>query len=397
MNTIEHLDVEAKRVFVRVDFNTPLTKGDKPVVSDDSRIVAALPTLRALRQRGANLVIASHLGRPKAVEGGGRDPKCSMDPVAVRLAELLSVDVILADDCIGDGAKKLAKDLRKDQVLLLENLRYNPGEETDDAAFAAELAKLADVYVNDAFGAAHRAHASVHALPKLFRKEQRAAGLLMEKEVKSLSRLLAEHVARPYAAILGGAKVSDKIKVIEALMKRVDVLAIGGAMANTFLKSQGFEIGKSLHEEDKLPLARTLIAKAREQKIKLLLPTDVVVAPSIDAESGETKDVKDVVSSDVILDVGPKSIEAYVGELSFAQNIFWNGPMGLFEKPAFAGGTNSLAQKLSTMRGFRVVGGGDSVAAVEAFKDKFDHVSTGGGASLEMLEGSKLPGISALE
>ena len=391
IRSIRYLDLTGKRVFVRVDFNVPL---DGKTVTDDTRIRAAIPTLKLALEKGARVVIASHLGRPK----GGPDPKFSMEPAALRLAELMNVEVLLADDCIGDGPKKVVQDLRDGQIACLENLRFHPEEEKNDEAFARELAKLADAYVNDAFGAAHRAHASVAALPQQFR--DRAAGLLLEAELDSLGRIVG-NPERPFVAVLGGAKVSDKIGVIEALLGKVDCLVIGGAMANTFLAAKGVSMGKSLVEEDKLALARTLLTRAEDKKVEVLLPEDVVLAESLDAASGRSSDLAGIGPTEMALDIGPKSVARYARTLSTARTIFWNGPMGLFEKKPFSAGTFGVAEamsKLAALGALTVVGGGDSVAAVEdaGLSQLFSHVSTGGGASLELIEGKKLPGVEAL-
>lgn len=388
IRSVRDLSVDGRRVFVRVDFNVPLDGG---VVTDDTRIRAALPTIRLLMEQGARPVLASHLGRPK----GEAKRELSLEPAGTRLAELLDAEVLLADDCIGDGPRGMVNDLRDGQVALLENLRFHPGEEENDEAFAKELARMAEVYVNDAFGAAHREHASVSALPALFR--DRGAGLLMESELDALGKLRDEP-PKPYLALLGGAKVSDKIAVLEALLARVDTLVIGGAMANTFLAAQGHEMGKSLVEQDKLPLARTILQRAEERGVSLLLPIDVVVAPSPDASSGRVVPVTEVGTEDMALDIGPRSVERFSKATTGAQAVFWNGPMGLFEREPFSNGTRGVAEALARASGFTVVGGGDSVAAVQQARliDRFDHVSTGGGASLELLEGRKLPGVEAL-
>lgn len=374
---------------IRVDFNVPL---QGTTVTDATRIRSALPTIERAIERGARVVLASHLGRPK----GQHRAELSLEPVAESLADLLpSGEVILTDDCIGDGARKVVNDLRDGQVALLENLRFHEGEESNDEGFARELAKLADVYVNDAFGAAHRAHASVVALPRLMR--ERGAGLLMLRELDALSKV-QNAPESPYVAVLGGAKVSDKIAVIEALMSRVDALLIGGAMANTFLAAQGHDVGNSRVEADKLALARTLIQKAAERDLKLLLPTDVRVGQSLESERGSVVTVDAIPADAMALDIGPETVVRFGAELARAQTVFWNGPMGLFENPAFAEGTLGVARAMATSPGFTVVGGGDSVAAVQQadLASRFDHVSTGGGASLEYMEGRKMPGVEAL-
>ena len=388
IQSVRDLEVEGRRVFIRVDFNVPLEDGQ---ITDDTRIRAALPTIRLVMERGGRPVLASHLGRPK----GKVNPDFSLEPAGARLAELLDCEVLLADDCIGDGPRKVVSELRDGQVALLENLRFHAGEEANDDAFAKELARLGEAYVNDAFGAAHRAHASVSALPANMR--DRAAGLLMESELAALGRL-RDDPAKPYVAVLGGAKVSDKIAVIEALMMRVDALVIGGAMANTFLAAQGHAMGKSLVEEDKLALARTLLTRAEERGMRLLLPTDVIVADGIDARAGRVVPVTDIGAEEMALDIGPQSVKRFADAVRDAKSVFWNGPMGLFENEAFAAGTMGVAEAIGASPGFTVVGGGDSVAAIQRahMADRFDHVSTGGGASLELLEGRKLPGVEAL-
>jgi phosphoglycerate kinase len=388
IRSIEDLAIEGRRVFVRVDFNVPLDGGR---VTDDSRIRAALPTLRHAIERGARLVLASHAGRPK----GERKPGLSLEPMGARLAELLEAEVLLTDDCISEAAGKIVADLRDGQVALLENLRFHAEEEKNDEGFARELAKLADVYVNDAFGAAHRAHASVSALPRLF--SERGIGLLMKAEIESL-RKLRNDAPRPFVAILGGAKVSDKIGVLEALLERVDALLIGGAMANTFLAARGLSMGKSLLEEDKLALARSLMQRADERGVELHLPKDLVVADGIDAERGDVVEISQVPADAMALDIGPATVEAYRRVIMPAKAVFWNGPMGLFEREPFSRGSLGVAQAGADCAGFTVVGGGDSVAAVNQAKlgDRYDHVSTGGGASLEYLEGKELPGLTAV-
>ncbi len=390
IRSIEELSLEGVTTFIRVDFNVPLDEGR---VADDTRIRAALPTIKYAIGQGARVVLASHLGRPK----GKVVPAFSLEPVAARLAELLDQgEVRLTDDCIGDGARKVIQDLRDGQVALLENLRFHPGEEADDVDFAHELGGGCGAYVNDAFGAAHRAHASVSALPRLI--SERAAGFLMQRELEVLSRLRTDP-PRPYLAVLGGAKVSDKIAVIEALLTKVDALLIGGAMANTFLAARGLELGKSLCETDKLALARSLMSAAGESGVDLLLPVDLRIGSSPEESVGEAVDVADVPSEAMALDIGPATERLYRDRLRRAQAIFWNGPMGLFENPAFAEGTRAVARAVADCPGFSVVGGGDSVAAVmqAGLADQYEHVSTGGGASLEYLEGRPLPGVEALK
>ncbi|MDH5493907.1 MAG: phosphoglycerate kinase, partial [Myxococcales bacterium] len=386
---VTELELEGRRVFVRVDFNVPLRDGE---ISDDTRIRAALPTILHIIEAGGRVVLASHLGRPK----GKVDPALSLEPVGQRLAELLPAqEVLLTDDCIGDGARKVVADLRDGQVALLENLRFHAEEGEDDESFARELARLCDVYVNDAFGAAHRAHASVHALPRLI--TERAAGLLLLRETKALTRLLRDP-PRPFVALLGGAKVGDKIGVLETLCGLADTVIVGGAMANTFLAAKGLEMGRSRVEASKLAVARSLMARAEERGLELLLPSDLRVADSLEAEEARTVPIDALGPEDMALDIGSASVDAFSAILRRAGSVFWNGPMGLFERPLFAEGTLALAKTLAAAPGFRVVGGGDSVAAVQGMglADRFDHVSTGGGAALEFLEGRKLPGVGAL-
>jgi phosphoglycerate kinase len=388
VRSIRDLDIGGRRVFLRVDYNVPMEDGR---VTDTSRIEASLPTVRNALDRGARVILASHCGRPK----GKKNPKYSMEPIGEKLAELSGLEVLLTDDCLSDAAPKLIADLREGQVCLLENLRFHEAEEKDDEAFARELARLADVYVNDAFGAAHRAHASVHALPRLFK--QRGVGLLMQKELDALDKLRS-NAPRPFVAVLGGAKVSDKIGVIEALLERVDALLIGGAMANTFLAAKGLNMGKSLVEPDRLPLARSLMQRADERGVKLLLPQDLVIGDSLQADKGRVVSLIQVPPDAMALDIGPKTVAAFRDVILPAHAVFWNGPMGLFERPAFAAGSLGVAEAGASCAGFTVVGGGDSVAAVNqaGLAARYDHISTGGGASLEYLEGKLLPGLEAV-
>ena len=388
LRSVRDLSLSGRRVFVRVDFNVPLQDGR---VTDLSRIRATLPTLRYAAEQGARLVLASHMGRPK----GKPDPRYSLEPVGAALAEVLPAEVFFTDDCLSEAAGKLVADLRDGQLLLLENLRFHPGEEANDEGFARALAKLADVYVNDAFGAAHRAHASVSALPRLF--QERGIGLLMEKELEALERLRSAP-PHPFVAVLGGAKVSEKIGVLEALIDRVEALLIGGAMGNTFLAARGFDMGKSRVEQDKLALARSVMQRAEQRGVKLMLPQDVVVADGPQAAHGDVVAVGQVPPDAMALDIGPATIEAYRRVILPARALFWNGPMGLFENPAFARGSLGVAHAGADCAGFTVVGGGDSLAAVHqaGVADRYDHVSTGGGASLEYLEGRPMPGIEAV-
>jgi phosphoglycerate kinase len=389
--SIRDLPIENKKLFLRVDFNVPLDEARK--ITDDSRIREALPTIKHAMERGARLVIASHMGRPK----GGPSKDLSLEPCGDRLAELLGVDVLLPEDCIGDAPKKLIHELRAGQVVLLENLRFHKEEEKDDEGFAKELASLAEVYVDDAFGAVHRAHASVHAVAKLFR--DRGCGFLLEREIAALGKLVTAP-DKPYVAVLGGAKVSDKIAVIESLLQRVDHLLIGGAMSNTFLAAKGVNVQASKIESDKLALARSLLEKAAEKKVELLLPEDVVVAKSLDAADGRVVEASAIPEGHMALDIGPRSVAKFAARFAGAKTIFWNGPMGLFEKAPFASGTFGVAKAMAECGAFTVVGGGDSAAAVHAapgdVASKMSHISTGGGASLELIEGKKLPGIEVL-
>jgi phosphoglycerate kinase len=391
--TINDLDLRSKRVFIRVDFNVPLKDG---VVTDDTRIRETLPTLRLAIEKGGRLVLASHLGRPK----GGPDAKYSLKPAAKKLEELLGKPIAFALDCIGPGAEGQSKALRDGEVLVLENVRFHPEEEKNDEAFSKQLAALSDgLFVCDAFGSAHRAHASVVGITRFV--QQAAAGLLMEKELSYLGRAVTDQ-ARPFVAILGGAKVSDKIEVVENLMKIADAMLIGGGMAYTFLKADGQPIGKSLVEDAKLDLARRLREEARKKKFALLLPVDHVVGAEFKPDTA-TQTVSTSATPDgwMGLDIGPKTIDTYRQKIASAKTIVWNGPMGVFEMPAFAKGTLEIAEAVAaatTSGATSIVGGGDSVAAVHqsGVADKISHISTGGGASLEFLAGRKLPGVEAL-
>jgi phosphoglycerate kinase len=395
IKSVTDLAVEGKRVFVRVDFNVPLAKGDGGArkVGDDARIRATLPTLRHLIEHGGRIVLGSHLGRPD----GQTKPEYSLEPVAQRLAELLELDVTLADEPVGDGARKVVSDLRDGQIAMLENLRFHPGEEANDDQFARTLASYCDVYVNDAFGTAHRAHASTAGMVK--HVGEKGAGFVMAKEIDFLSRLLG-NVDRPYVAVLGGAKVSDKIEVLDALLERVNAIVIGGAMANTFLEAQGKALGKSKVERDKLPIARNFLRKASEKRIAIHLPSDVVVASGLDSDAATAVSVDAIPAESMALDIGPATVEGYRKVLAAARTVFWNGPMGVFEKPRFAAGTVAVARALADNKlALSVVGGGDSAAAIAqaGLADKVSHVSTGGGASLEFVQGLELPGIAALK
>jgi phosphoglycerate kinase len=390
--SIRDLDLKGRRVFVRVDFNVPIKDG---VIGDDTRIRSSLPTIEYALDHGATVVLASHLGRP----GGKASPQLSLRPIATRLSELLGRPVAFAEDCVGETARRAVDqaDRSRDRVVLLENLRFHPEEEKNDAAFAAALASLADLYVNDAFGAAHRAHASVdgitHYLPSA------AAGLLMERELKYLGHAL-EAPDRPFVAILGGAKVSDKLEVIENLLGKVDRLLIGGAMAYTFFKSRGVPIGRSLVEDDKLDAARKIEAIAAGRKVQFELPADHVVTDRV--EEGAAHEVLSVgdgaIGERPGVDIGPVTIERYRALIGDARTVVWNGPMGVFEIEIFATGTNAIARAVAAVKGMTIVGGGDSISAVNkaGMADRITHISTGGGASLEFLGGRVLPGVAAL-
>jgi phosphoglycerate kinase len=383
--TVRAVNWSGKRALVRCDFNVPMERGE---ITDDRRIREALPTIQYLLENGAAVILASHLGRPK-----GPTPELSLRPVATRLSELLGRPVELLPDCVGEVVEQATAALKPGSVVMLENVRFHPEEEANDPHFAARLAALADVYVNDAFGTAHRAHASTEGVA---RHLPGVAGLLVEKEIKFLGRALAEP-ARPFVAILGGAKVKDKLPVIENLIPRVDRLLIGGGMAFTFLKAQGYGIGRSLLDAEFLESARALLDQHGE---KILLPSDVIVAPEIsDTQTGIVVPVSAIPDDQIGLDIGPETCDTFSGVVREAALVVWNGPMGMFELDAFAGGTLAVARAMAECQGTTIVGGGDSAAAVEqlGYADRMSHVSTGGGASLEFLEGRELPGIAALQ
>ena len=387
--TIRDLSFKGKRVFVRVDYNVPMDKAGN--ITDDTRISATLPTLRYLLEQGASLILGAHFGRPK----NGPAPEFSLAPVANHLSSLLGKEVKFAADCVGPVAEAAAQALQPGEVLMLENLRFHSEEEKNDPLFAKGLAALADIAVNDAFGVSHRAHASVEGITKFL---PAVAGFLMEKELDFLGRAVT-NPERPYVAIIGGAKVSDKIGVIANLLTKVDALLIGGGMANTFIAAQGFSVGKSLVEPDKIPLAKDLIAQAKTSGVKLLLPSDVVVAEKFAADAANRVVAVDAIGpEEMALDIGPASSAAFAEALANAKTIVWNGPMGVFEMDAFAKGTEFVAQAVAHSQAVSIVGGGDSVAALEkvGLADQITHISTGGGASLEFLEGKVLPGVAAL-
>ena len=389
--SIKDLDLAGKRVFIRVDFNVPIKNG---AIGDDTRIRASLPTIKYAVEQGATVILASHLGRPK----GKPNPEYSLKPVAARLSELVGRPVEFAEDCVGDPAKAAIERAAKGgKVVLLENLRFHPEEEKNDSGFAKELASLADVYVNDAFGSAHRAHASTEGI--VHHVKHAAAGLLMAAEVQYLGKIL-EHPDRPFVAVLGGAKVSDKLEVIQNLVPRVDALLIGGAMAYTFFKARGLPVGNSLVEADLLDAAREVEQKAKARNLRFELPSDHVVAPKLEAGApAETLDVADPAIGDRMgLDIGPKTIARYREIIAGAKTVTWNGPMGVFEIDAFANGTIAVAKAVADVKGTTVIGGGDSIAAVAkaGVTNRITHISTGGGASLEFLGGRQLPGVVAL-
>ncbi|WP_342468719.1 phosphoglycerate kinase [Ureibacillus sp. FSL K6-3587] len=386
--TMNDVDVQGKRVFVRVDFNVPMENG---VVVDDTRIRAAIPTIQQLSEKGAKVILASHLGRPK---GKVRDDM-RLTAVGERLSKLINKPVKKLDDSVGAAVEKAVKEMKNGEIVLLENVRFHKGEEKNDEELAKQFAKLADLYVNDAFGAAHRAHASTEGIAKYI---PAVSGLLMEKELEVLGKALT-NPDRPFTAIIGGAKVKDKIGVIENLLDKVDNLIIGGGLSFTFVKAQGYEIGKSLVEEDKIELARNFIEKAKEKGVNLYMPIDAVVAKELSPEAeAKVVDIDKIPADYMGLDIGPKTADKYAEVIKNSKLIIWNGPMGVFEIDQFANGTRKIAEAMAETEGYTIIGGGDSAAAVEKFglADKMDHISTGGGASLELMEGKNLPGIAAL-
>jgi len=387
---VDQVELRGKRVFIRVDFNVPLN--EKNEITDDTRIVSSLPTIKFVCEAGGKVILASHLGRPK----GKREPKYSLAPVAATLSRLLGKGASLSPDCVGEEVEKRIGRMKEGEVLLLENLRFHPEEEKNDESFSKALASLCEVYVNDAFGTAHRAHASTEGMTRYLKTV--ACGFLMMKEIESLEKALVQPQT-PYVAVLGGAKVSDKIGVIQNLMDKVTTILIGGGMAYTFLQAKGYQIGKSLVEEEQIGLSQNLLKEAKG-KIKFLLPSDHVAAQKMDIEAK-----REIVSNDKIpegwicLDIGPETIKVFSEEILSAKTIFWNGPMGVFEMEPFSHGTFAIAKAIAKSSAFSIVGGGDSVAAVNqaGVGDKVGHISTGGGASLEFIEGKKLPGIEALK
>jgi phosphoglycerate kinase len=386
--SLSDLDLRSKRVFMRVDFNVPLSNGR---VTDDTRIQAAIPSIAYVLEHGGRLILASHLGRPK----GKPDSKYSLKSVAIRLGELMQKPVQFAPDCVGPEVERLVSELKDGDMLLLENLRFHAEEEKNDPAFAKQLAALCDVYVNDAFGAAHRAHASTVGITVYVR--QAAAGFLMQKEIEMLSRALTR-AEKPYVAIVGGAKISDKIELIENFINIANTVLIGGAMAYTFLRAKGLETGKSLVEVDKIEIAKELMAKASRKQVAIELPVDHVVAAGLDSTDSEVVSVQNTPPDRMGLDIGPQTVERYSQIIGQAKTIVWNGPMGVFENPKFAQGTFAVARAVAEANAFSIVGGGDSAAAVakSGVESKISHISTGGGASLEFLSGQKLPGVEAL-
>ena len=391
IKSLTELPVDSKRVFVRVDFNVP--QDDAGNITDDSRIQAAIPTIKYLMEHECRIILASHLGRPK----GGPDPKYSMEPVGLRLAQILDTEVMLPEEVVGDGPQKLAASMRDGQIMLLQNLRFNPGEEKNDEGFSKQLASLAEVFVQEAFGTVHRAHASTAGVPKLMK--DKGMGFLVQKEVTALYKLLnkADH---PYIAIVGGAKVSDKIAVLSNLLEKVDRLIIGGAMAYTFLKAQGIDLGKSRVEADSIDTAKKILKRAQQRGVEIILPVDHVATTDLKNGSDPVNISNREFPADLMgVDIGAKTIALFEEKLADAATVVWNGPMGVFEVPPFNKGTDAIAKLLARSSAFTVIGGGDSAAAVKkaGLSAFMKHVSTGGGATLELLEGREMPGLKALE
>jgi len=386
--TVADVDIRSKRVLVRVDFNVP--QDSLGNIADDTRIRASLPTINYLVQHQAKIILCSHLGRPK-----GREPSLSLAPVAHRLSQLMGRPVLMASDCVGPEVQEMAKNLKEGEVLLLENLRFHPEEEKNDPAFARSLASLAEVFVNDAFGTTHRAHASTVGIPHYL---QAVAGFLLQKEIDTMGRALTDP-KRPLAAIIGGAKVSDKVAVLNNIVEKVDLLLIGGGMASTFLKAQGYQVGQSKVEEDKLEVCRSIIKRAEQRGILLLLPEDVLVSPGLDSGKGAKVVMASQVPPDMkMVDIGPKTLEHFAQELSKAKTVIWNGPLGVFEVEEFSHGTKGIVKVLAGLKAITIIGGGSTAEVVEemGMADSMSHVSTGGGASLEFMEGKTLPGVAVL-
>jgi phosphoglycerate kinase len=386
--TLNDLDLDGKEVLLRVDFNVPMAKGE---ITDDTRIQRALPTIRHLQEKGCKIIICSHLGRPR----GRPDPLLTLEPAAARLAELLDTEIVFAHGIVGEDIEAIARELAPGHIMLIENLRFHPGEKEGDLGLAKGLARLASTYVTDAFGVMHRADASVAVVPGLM--AQAGAGLLVAEELENLGKLM-KNPERPVVGVLGGAKVSEKINVVESMAKRCDTLIIGGAMAYTFLAAKNIEVGKSRLERGKILLATRVLERCEEKGLQILLPVDHVVAEKLDPEA-ETQVVEEIPEDMIALDIGPATVKAYSEAIAGAKTVFWNGPMGVFEMEAFAGGTKGVAEAVASCDGFTIVGGGDSAAAVAKFglSEKIDHISTGGGASLALVEGNSLPGLEAIQ